>query len=227
MSRISIDALLLKRRVNILKYTPSILVVIFLSLSIDGVLWYFCSQAASQSRSAWIAAGSAWGLAVVGYVSKWLDTITDQVKESRENRRAAYKTFLSESDRLVEARVRLADCQSAYDNAQDKLVAAKRQYELSPTDQNKKAVITADANLEMFSGSLQNASNNAANLLDAYQGASNDVDQLVSSSARPALDAFKQFPPRDTTDRRDARSRFIKAARHDVKLPQRADESTL
>jgi hypothetical protein len=191
------------------------------------MLWYFCFNAAAQYRSAFISAASAWGLAVMTYVAKWLQAMTDQVKRTRKSRHAAYARFLSISDDLVIANARLTDSRTAHDTARDELDAAKRQFELSPTDQNKKTMITADVKLDKLWDALRNASNYAEDLPKAYLAASNDVDQLVSRSVRPAFEIFKQCPSQDTADRASARSRFVKAARDDLKLPQRVDESNL
>jgi len=227
MNRISLDVLWPKKRIDILRYTPQVLIVIFLCAAADGVLWYFCFNAPTQYRSAFISAASAWGLAVMAYVAKWLQAVTDQVKRARESRRVAYAKFLSASDSLVEANARLTDRKAAYDTARDELDAAKRQYDLSPTDQNKRTKITADVKLGKLSEALENASDYANDLPQTCEAASNDVDQLASRSVRPAFEAFRLCPPQHTSDRADARSRFVMAARDDLKLPRRADESNL
>lgn len=227
MSKASLSALWPRKRIDVLQYTRLILFVILLAAAVDLVLWYFAFNAPAQFRSAFIGAASAWGLAVVAYVATWLQAVTDQVKISRDSRRAAYEKFLSASDDLVVANGRLTRNQSAYDSARDELDAAKRKYESNSTDQHRKARITADVNLKMYSKSLSDASNYAENKKMAYEAVSKEVDRASPRSARLAFEAFRQCPPQESADRADARTRFVKAARDELKLPQRADESTL
>jgi len=227
MSGINLHALLLKRNVNILKHTPLIFIVILFSAAADFALWYLGFNGAVKDRSTFITAASAWGLATVAYVATLLQAVTDRRKSGRDGRRAAYATFLAASDNLLAANTRLIECQSAFDNARDELAAAERQYVLSATPSNNKLKIAAEVALDVFEQSLQAASSDAESLLSAYKTATKNVAQLLPQSGLAAFDTFKICPPTDTPGRADARSRFVKAAREDLKLRQRDDESSL
>jgi hypothetical protein len=227
MSRIDRDALLLRKRVDLLSYTPQFLAIITVCIVIDLVFWYFCLESAPANRSPFVGAGSTWLAASVTYAATWIKAATDQAKESRKDRKTAYTNFLSASDDFVMANDRHAATEREYDNANNALAAAQRQYESDPTEDNRRARITAEARADVISRSLKDTTTDTENRRGVYEAASKEADRLVPRSVRLAFEDFRQCQPRDSPYRTATRSRFIAAARDDVKLTQRADESTL
>jgi hypothetical protein len=215
MSGARLNALLLKRGTDALRYAPLILIVILLGAAVDLLFWYLAFHHGIKHQSAFIPVASAWGLVVIGYLATWLTGITDQRNKSRESRAAAYRGFLSASDDLVAAEAHLADAKAGYDTAESEFDRASRRYESDGSPENKNAKIKADVNVDMRMKLLQTASDKAKKCQERYKTVSSDVETVVARSVRPAFEEFRDCPPQGTPARDDVRSRFIAAAKAD------------
>lgn len=213
-----LNALLLKRSVNALRYAPMILIVIVLGVAVDVLFWYLAFHHGIKHQSAFIPVASAWGLGVLGYIATWLTGITDQRNKSRESRAAAYRSFLCASDERIEADAHLAGASANYDAAKSEFDRASERYASDLGTEHKKAKIEAENALQMRTNMLQSASDEAKKCQARYKAASSDVVPVVARSVRSVFEEFRECPPQDTPARDGARSRFIQAAKADSKF---------
>jgi hypothetical protein len=206
---------------------PSIIIIVLLCVVIEAVLLYLCITARAQDRSAFIAAASAWGLAIVGIAVPWANAASRKKAKSRKKRQAAYAEFLSLSDQSVRAQSSLSDARAAFEAASSQLDAAQEQAELCPNDEYNIIAATVDAKQAKARDRMNSASENVQKVLEKLSAAETGVRQLAPSSVLSAFERFRECPPHDTQARNSARSSFVKAARADLEIPPRADESAL
>jgi hypothetical protein len=226
MSGARLNALMLKRSADALRYAPLILIVIFLGAAVDLLFWYLAFHHGIKHQSAFIPVASAWALIVIGYLATWLQSITDQRSKSRESRAAAYRSFLSASDKRVEAEAHLVGAKADYDTAESEFDRASERYASDMSPENRRSKIFAETGLDRRTKLLQIASGKAGECQEFYIAASSDVETVVARSVRSAFEEFRNCPPQGTPARDGARSRFIEAAKADSGFMQEASKDT-
>jgi hypothetical protein len=146
---------------------------------------------------------------------------------SRAQRRNAYAGFLTSADSLVKADACRLEAQAACDAASREFDAAQRKYGRFGNEQNGAAAIAANRRRTDAKQRLNFAETAVEGRQGEYDSAAQRVAELVRESVRPAFEAFRACAPQDTTARTLVRSAYVKAARRDVLIRDRDDESTL
>jgi hypothetical protein len=148
-------------------------------------------------------------------------------KKSRARRREAYNSFLTSSDRLVEAEELLKATRRGFDDASDEFQAAQKKHALFGNADNASAAIEANKRWSVAKNSWTAARTAAKNRQEEYDAAKQAAGKVARDSVRTAFEEFGSCPPQDTPRRDLARSAFVRDARLDVRIRARADESTL
>jgi len=192
-----------------------VLIVILLSIVIDGVFWYFGIHGAHRDRSAFVDLATAWAVAVMSLAASLFIAAITELRSSRNTQQIAYDEFLSLSDKLDAARAKVAMAESDRDAVRSDLDVANKHASLNPDEANLNARLVAYAKFMKAETALSSVRAAVLNLRDAYCAAESAVERVVTPSVRPAFDEFRKCPPEDATAHASARSRFAQAAHID------------
>lgn len=177
----------------------------------------------ARSRTIPAEIASGWGLAFVTSASAW----SVATNKSRAKRRKAYNRFLTSSDSLVADHDRLRDAEADFEAASRKFDDAQEKHRLVGNAANERVAIEANLKLSVAQESLRSVRTAVDKLQEEYDAAKRSAGELVPDSVRSAFEEFGICPPQCTPARDLARSAFVKAARRDLRLRVREDESTL
>lgn len=205
---------------------PRVLPIIIVGsvlLAVDGALWYFAVTAGPKDRGALFAAASAWGVVIVGILVPWIRALLSEFEKSKAERRAAYTRLLSSLDNFIVAQTRFNNA-----NAADKAARADLdRLKVSSGQANSNAIDIAEAQWDTAAESLTSATAEAKSLLAEFKESAADASPLAPQSVQQAIAALNSTLDQAASAKDSARSNFVKAARRDLGVPPRADESTL
>jgi hypothetical protein len=194
------------------------LIVILISLIIDGVFWYyFFSSKKYNSTFSDLATGLA--VAVIILIGGSAITAWSERNDWRDAQQDSYAEFLFQSDELVEARAKHAEAKEVRDAAQSNLSVANERVHQNPVPVNLAARLRALDKFERAKAIFTSAATTANSALERYQAAEASVERVASNSVRPDFNQFRKALAENAAACASARSKFIQTARIRVRDP--------
>jgi hypothetical protein len=189
-----------------------VLIVVVLSMAVDGVFWYLGVDGPVPEQTAFILLATGWAVAVMALALGLFIAAKSDERNTRKAQQTAYEDFVSQSDNLVAALAQVTEAESARDAALSELDTANKNASRNPDEKNLNARLVAYAKFEQARGVCEALTATTQNLLTDYGAAETAVALVVAPSVRPAFDEFRNCPPENTTARASARSRFVQDA---------------